>query len=234
MRLRLIVLSGVLLPLCACSGRLQPLSTAGLPAVAAPAPTVATIASDYHIGPRDELTVTVFGEPDMSTDQIPVSTGGKFPMPLLGDVQAAGLTAGELGQQIAARLNGRYLRDARVSVAVTKSYNYTFSVQGQVEKPGVYDMQGDMTLMRAVALGEGETQDARLDDVIVLRQIDGQQYGARFDLEQIRLGRMADPQIKQNDVVVVGIDRKSRLYRTLIAALPGAAAALSVFVALSN
>lgn len=212
----------------ACSDTPEPLGAPQIPQaeVTAAAQTV------YRIGPRDTLTVTVFREPELSVEEMPVDVSGNLSYPLIGEVQAAGLTAAELSRSIAERLNERYLRDARVSVAIVNAVNYTVTVDGEVTKPGVYPIQGTATLTQAVALGEGETDDAEIENVVILRTIDGQRYAARFDLGLIRIGALADPVLRQGDVVVVGLNGNSRLQRTILASLPGIAATLGVFLAL--
>jgi len=224
-----------------CSGRLDPSLSAGsftsrpvldskmppTPEPATPAPTLAPAV--YRIGPLDELLVTVFREPDLSAKDLPVDLNGTISLPLLGQVQASGRTAAELAAVIAQGLNSRYLRDGQVAVSVTKPVNYSVTVDGEVKKPGVYQIPGSLSLVQAIALGEGTTDYARQDEVIVFRTIAGQRYVARFDLREIRAARAPDPQMQQSDVVVVGFSRGTRLVRDVLAAMPGLA---SVFIAL--
>jgi polysaccharide export outer membrane protein len=183
----------------------------------------------YRIGPLDELKITVFREPDLSAEDLPVDVNGSISLPLLGQVQAIGLTAEELSKAITEKLNARYLRDAQVAVSITKPVNFSITVDGEVKKPGVYSIPGRVTLLQAIALGEGTTEFAKQDEVIVFRLIEGRRYVARFDLEEIRLAHATDPEIQQSDVVVVGFSRASKLTRDLITSLPGLA---SVFIAL--
>lgn len=211
----------------ACSHAPSPLGAPPFPVAEAATP----ISLNYRIGPRDLLTITVFREPELSVEKMPVDVSGKLSYPLIGEVQAVGLTAQELSRSIADRLNARYLRDARVSVAIADAVNYSVTVEGQVEKPGVYPIMGRATLTQAVAMGQGESVDGQVDDVVVLRTINGQRYAARFDLEQIRLGSLPDPELQQADVVVVGFSRRSRFRRELVQLLPGLAATLGVFLA---
>jgi polysaccharide export outer membrane protein len=116
-------------------------------------------------------------------------------------------------------------------VAIADAVNYAVTVEGQVMKPGIYPIKGRATLTQAVAMGEGVSVDGQSDDVIILRTINGQRYAARFDLSQIRLGNLTDPELQQGDVVSVGFSRSSRLRRDLVALLPGLAATLGVFLA---
>lgn len=224
------ILAGALLVLAAgcSSGRQVPL---GAPAYD-PTPIAAQAAGeDYRIGPRDTLSVRVVGEPDLSLEEQPVSQAGNLSMPLLGNVPVVGRTAEEVSRTITAGLNRRYLRHASVAVAVVKAVNYSFTVEGQVQRAGVYEIPGRVSLMQAVALGGGLTTDADVRDIIVIRRMNGQQYAARFNIEDIRLARYPDPEIKQSDLIVVGVSERSRFTRSLISTLPALAAVAGVFLA---
>lgn len=231
MRVSLIFVTSLSLAIGGCASRSNPaVKAAVFTAQEAPAPVKAAVAPvTYRIGPLDELKVVVFKEPDLSSEDLPVDLSGTIAMPLVGQIQASGRTAEELAALIAERLNARYLRDAQVAVSVTKPVNYSFTVDGEVEKPGVYAIPGQLSLLQAIALGEGATEFAKQDEVIIFRQIDGQRYAARFNLRDIRSARSPDPEIQQADVIVVGFSRSSRITRDLVTALPGIA---GVFVAL--
>lgn len=227
MRVKIAAALCVTVAVTACSHAPAPLGAPSFPVTDATAP----VPLSYRIGPRDLLTITVFREPELSVEEMPVDVSGKLSYPLIGEIQAVGLTAEELSRSIADRLNKKYLRDARVSVAIADAVNYAVTVEGQVMKPGIYPIKGRATLTQAVAMGEGVSVDGQSDDVIILRTINGQRYAARFDLNQIRLGTLTDPELQQGDVVSVGFSRSSRLRRDLVALLPGLAATLGVFLA---
>lgn len=227
MRVKIAAALCVTVAVTACSHAPAPLGVPSFPVTDATTP----VPLSYRIGPRDLLTITVFREPELSVEEMPVDVSGKLSYPLIGEIQAVGLTAEELSRGIADRLNRKYLRDARVSVAIADAVNYAVTVEGQVMKPGIYPIKGRATLTQAVAMGEGVSVDGQSDDVIILRTINGQRYAARFDLSQIRLGNLTDPELQQGDVVSVGFSRSSRLRRDLVALLPGLAATLGVFLA---
>ena len=215
-----------------CAGNSNiPVGQTSLPA-ATPggAPIPAATLAEYTLGPLDIVNVTVFREPDLSANEAPVSLGGKLTLPLLGELPVVGRTTQQVADQIRDRLNARYLRDARVSVSVVRTANYTITIDGEVNKPGVYQIpSANLTLQRAIALGEGPAEFAKLDEVIVIREIDGRRYAARFDLRAIRSAEAPDPKLQQSDIVIVGYSRAASLFRTLIQVLPGAA---GIFVAL--
>jgi len=180
---------------------------------------------NYRIGPADKLALTVFQVEDLSFEEIFVDASGQLQLPLLGSVQAAGLTPSELSLELERRLGERYLRDPRVSVSVTEAASQKITVDGAVTKPGVYEMRGRITLLQAVAMAEGGTRIANLKRVAVFRTAGGRPMVAVFDLAAIRRGEAVDPVVLGDDVIVVDTSRLNARYRDLIEVLPG----LSVF-----
>lgn len=182
-------------------------------------------ASDYQIGPADKLSVTVFQVEDLSFEEIFVDASGRLQLPLLGSVQAAGLTPAELSTELERRLGERYLRNPRVSVSVSEAASQKITVDGAVMKPGVYEMRGRTSLLQAVAMAEGGTRIADLKKVAVFRTVEGRRMIAVFDLVAIRRGEMPDPVVLGDDIVVVDTSRLNARYRDIIEILPG----LSIF-----
>ncbi|MBJ6123335.1 polysaccharide export protein [Sphingomonas sp. BT553] len=217
--------------LSACGARSDlPVGAAAFPAVtvASPAPRPVDL-EEYQIGPRDILMVSVFNEPGLTFEQLPVSSGGTIAMPLIGTLPASGKTAAELANDINARLNTRYLRNARTAVSVVTATNYTVTVDGAVIKPGIYDIPGRLMLSQALAVAGGAAQFAKMNEIVVFRDINGQRYAARFDMNDIRTGQAPDFQLRQRDTVVVGYNSAAAFFRDIVTTLPSAAA---VFVAL--
>lgn len=182
-------------------------------------------ASDYRIGPSDKLALTVFQVADLSFDAIFVDASGKLQLPLLGSVQAAGLTPAELSSDIERRLGERYLRNPRVSISVTEAASQKITVDGAVMKPGVYVMRGRTSLLQAVAMAEGGTRIADLKKVAVFRTVEGRRMIAVFDLAAIRRGQAVDPVVLGDDIIIVDTSRLNARYRDIIDILP----ALTVF-----
>ncbi len=181
--------------------------------------------TDYRIGMGDKLSVRVFQVPDLSFETLVVDTSGNIQMPLIGAVQSAGLTAGELSTEIGRLLASRYLRDPQVTVTVSEAASQKITVDGAVTRPGVYEMRGSTTLLQAVAMAEGPSRIADLSKVAVFRTIEGQRSVALFDLGAIRQGRADDPAVLGNDVIVVDTSRLSVALREVVGAVP----MLSVF-----
>lgn len=184
--------------------------------------------TNYQIGAFDELSVNVLNEPELSVERVVVDVAGKINLPAVGSVDVFGWTVDEVGAEVARRLNSRYLRNADVSISVTKASSYVFTVEGEIKKPGTYSIPGRVSLLQAIAIGEGMTDKARLSDVFVFRRIGEQRYAARFNLKDIRLARADDPELRAGDVVVVGYSTSNQIYRDIITALPGLA---TVFIA---
>ena len=177
----------------------------------------------YRIGPTDKLNVRVFQMEDLSFEEIYVDAGGMLQMPLIGTIQAAGLTAHELSSEITERLAERYLRDPDVTVVVTDAASQKITVDGAVTKPGVYVMHGRTTLVQAVAMAEGATRVADLRKVAVFRDTPDGRMVALYDLREIRGGRLEDPTLRGDDIVVVDTSRLNAALRDVIQALPGLA-----------
>ena len=178
-------------------------------------------ASGYRIGPSDKLALTVFQVEDLSFEEIFVDASGKLQLPLLGSVQAAGLTPAELSTDLERRLGERYLRNPRVSVSVSEAASQKITVDGAVMKPGVYLMRGRTTLLQAVAMAEGGTRIADMKRVAIFRSTDGGPMVAGFDLAEIRRGQAVDPAVMGDDVIIVDTSRLSARYRDIVELLPG-------------
>lgn len=197
------VITGILLTMAACAGtRGGPIpynvSNFGVP----DAPSTEVLPSAYEIAPMDTLTVTVFGVPDLSHDYL-VDLLGNISLPLVGDVPAAGKTPNQLKEFLKAKLGEKYYQNPDVTVGIKSSAGRNVTVDGAVGHAGAYPVAGSMTLMQAVALAGGTTEDANAHRVAIFRTIAHQRQAAAFDLVSIRRGEMVDPPIYAGDVVVV-------------------------------
>lgn len=172
----------------------------------------------YLISPLDKITVSVFGASDLGGELV-VDANGQFSMPLVGIVDAAGKTPGELTQVISDRL-ARYIREPQVAVNVREAIGSTFTVDGQVAKPGVYAASGNMSLIRAIATAQGTTESAQTRYVVIFRTVNGRSMAALYDLSAIRHGLYADPKVYSNDVIVVDDSKSSRLFKQILQLSP--------------
>jgi polysaccharide export outer membrane protein len=174
----------------------------------------------YVIAANDLLDLRIFQEPDLSNDKLQVDDTGRIQMPLIGEVNAAGRTASELASEISARLRERYVVNPQVVVSVVKTAVQFVTVEGQVIKPGVYEITRNYTLLSAIARAESPNKTAKLDEIMILRNVDNQRMVARFDLGQIRTGKAPDPKILGGDVIVVGYSQSKGFWQNLLQAAP--------------
>ena len=173
----------------------------------------------YLIGPFDKLHIDVFGVADLARE-VQIDASGRLSFPLIGVVEAAGLTPGELAAAIETRLTGRFVRQPQVTVNLIETVSQVITVDGEVGEPGLYPVIGDMTLIRAVATAGGTTQLAGLENVVVFRTVEGQRYAGLYNLKAIRQGNYEDPQMYAGDVIVVSESTARRLFRDLLTAAP--------------
>jgi polysaccharide export outer membrane protein len=181
--------------------------------------SVTATPAQQRIGPLDKLRITVFQVEDMS-GEFTVDASGNIDFPLLGSVAAQGLLPNELGQRLAQRLGERYLRSPSVTVSMLEQAQQTITVDGSVRQPGVVPIRGSTTLMRAVALARGTTDDANTERVIVFRTINGERMAAAFDLKAIRRAQADDPAIYGNDIIVVDGSRTRGIWRDILGVIP--------------
>jgi polysaccharide biosynthesis/export protein len=184
--------------------------------------------SNYRIGPLDVIRVEVFGAPEL-TREAEVDAAGNFSLPLAGAVRAAGRTPAEFGDAIAAQLRQGYLKKPQVSVNIVKARSKTFTVDGAVREPGLYPILGKITLQQAIATARGADQVANLNNVVVFRTVNNEKMAALFSVKEIRAGRLEDPVIYPNDIVVVGESAARRFLRDFASAFPALGAFVPVF-----
>ena len=225
--MRTVVIAALGLAIAGCGGKTPTLESApGLTVVQQdtlppPFPTDQVGAPrPYLVGPYDELVIDVFGVEGLADREVQVDGGGNISFPLVGSIKAAGKTPGEIEAELASRLAQNYIRDPQVSVNLTETVSQVVTVDGQVTKPGLYPVLGNMTLMQAIARAEGASEFAKLDDVVILRDVEDQRYAALYNLSAIRRGVYEDPEIYPGDVVVVGESRSRRLFRDILATAP--------------
>jgi len=132
---------------------------------------------------------------------VPVRPDGKVSLPLVNDIQAAGLTPNELRDQITTRL-AEYIPAPEVSVMVREVHSRKVSVVGNVKMPGRYDIKSPMTVLEAIALAQGLTDFAARDRIVVLRQQDGSTQHIPFNYRKV-----GDDQqnffVRPGDIIVV-------------------------------
>jgi polysaccharide biosynthesis/export protein len=174
---------------------------------------------DYRIAPLDVVDISVFGVQDLSRT-VQVSSSGVISLPLIKTVQAGGRTAGELEREIAAKLSATYLQSPQVSVFIKEYNSQRITVDGAVAKPGIFPINGQVSLMQAIALSQGLTTVADPSGVLIFRQAGNKRTAARFDLRDVRSGKIQDPMLLAGDIVMVDESSTRTTLRDIREALP--------------
>ena len=164
----------------------------------------AAVSSDqYVIGPEDVLFISVWRE-DTLTRTILVRADGKISMPLIDDVQAAGLTPLQLKQNIAEKLK-QFIDNPNVSVVVTEANSFKVFVTGEVRTPGVYRLRSETTLLQIIPMAGGFTEWANQKKITIIRKEGGKERRITANYKKILEGE--DPKsnvvLKPGDTVVV-------------------------------
>lgn len=180
---------------------------------------IAPLEANYRISPMDKLTIKVFRAEDLTGDY-DVDLTGKISLPLIGEVEAANLTTTQLDEMLTSKLGQKYLEHPDVSVAIKQSTARVVTIDGAVRESGSYPVPGPMTLIQAVALAKGPTEDANPHRVALFRTISGQRQAAAFDLMSIRRGQSPDPQVYPGDIIVVDGSSVKALQKQIFQTIP--------------
>ncbi len=174
---------------------------------------------DYKIAPLDVVDVSVLGVPDLSRT-VQVSSSGNVSLPLIKNVKAGGKTQAQLERDIAAKLAATYLQSPQVTVFIKEYNSQRITVDGAVNKPGIFPTSGKTSLMQAIALAEGLSLIADPSGVLIFRTVDNKRMGARFDIKQVRSGKISDPILQAGDIVMVDESAGRTTLRDVKDALP--------------
>jgi polysaccharide export outer membrane protein len=178
----------------------------------APAPRVAPVvrsanavdmSKEYLIGPEDVLDITVWKNcPDLCRT-VPVRPDGKMSLPLVNDVQAAGLTPMDLRQHLTEQL-AEYLPSPEVSVIVREVHNFKVAVVGSVKMPGDYEIKSQATVLELLARAQGLTEFANRDRIVILRQNGSATTRIPFNYRKVAEGNDQDNfYVRAGDIIVV-------------------------------
>jgi polysaccharide export outer membrane protein len=175
---------------------------------AAPSPTAGTSSAKPHddsfiIGNDDVLAINVWKEPDISRS-IPVRSDGKISLPLVGEVQATGLTPLALEKDIAAKLKS-YIAEPEVTVMVQQVNSQKFNILGQVTRPGSYVIANSPTVLDAIALAGGFRDFAKKKSIYVLRQTATGETRLPFNYKAVSEGKDMAQNVKllPGDTIIV-------------------------------
>jgi len=163
----------------------------------------ATDDPNYSIAPEDVLTIDVWKEPEISRT-VPVRRDGKISLPLLNDVQAAGLTPTQLGAEIVEKLRATIVHP-QVTVIVAQMSSLRIYILGQVTRGGAYPLVPDMTVMQALSIAGGFTPYANLKKIYVMRSENGVSRIFPMNYKEVINGRKPQQNIPLNpgDTIVV-------------------------------
>ncbi|MEW6442110.1 MAG: polysaccharide biosynthesis/export family protein [bacterium] len=157
----------------------------------------------YVIGPEDVLEISVWQNQDLSRT-VTVRPDGKISLPLVNDIQAAGLTPEELKARIRAGLKP-YTEDPHVAVIVQQINSWRYYIQGEVRTPGVYPIRTHTTISQAVAMAGGFTEFAKKSKIQVYRKWKGFSEVIEVDFDEVLSDQAAERDIylKPGDTIVV-------------------------------
>ncbi|HSY98678.1 MAG TPA: polysaccharide biosynthesis/export family protein [Terriglobales bacterium] len=213
MRRWLCLTAAVWLVLFSICGRAQGQARKDIKSESAKALTAGDIASEpakkaaddpnYSIAPEDVLTIDVWKEPEISRT-VPVRRDGKISLPLLNDLQAAGLTPTQLSVEIVERLRATIVHP-QVTVIVAQMSSLRVYILGQVTRAGAYPLVPDMTVMQALSIAGGFTPFANLKKIYVMRSENGVSHIFPMNYKEVIRGRKTQQNIplKPGDTIVV-------------------------------
>jgi polysaccharide biosynthesis/export protein len=158
---------------------------------------------DYRIGPEDLLEIQVFGV-DQLTRTVRVNARGMISLPLVGNLELGGLTAQQAEALIVARLAESFLQDPQVSLFIKEYTSQRVTIEGAVNKPGVYPLRGPTTLLQSLAVAGGQANLSDMTEVMLFRaDTAGRRETLVYDVDRIRSGQLEDPAVVNDDLIVV-------------------------------
>lgn len=156
-------------------------------------------ADNYVIGPRDVVIVTIYGQPDLTDRTFTVDADGKFSYPMIGRIQAAGLTVMQLEEALRKKLSPDYFRNPQVSVGINEYLSKQIVVAGEVAQPGPQPFTSGMTLLGVLARAGGATSGAS-EEVLVTHS----RAVKTIDLTKLQAGALdLDIEIHDGDTILV-------------------------------
>ena len=158
---------------------------------------------DYLIGPGDILSIDVWKEPDLSK-QVSVRLDGNISLPLVNDIEAAGLTLVQLREQLAEKYKD-FVDVPEVSVTLIESRSKRIYLLGKINRPGEYALQKNMTIVHAISLAGGLAEWADASDIKLIRKIKGTEKTFRVDYDAIVSGEDLgqNVQLQPDDTIFV-------------------------------
>jgi polysaccharide export outer membrane protein len=181
----------------------QSTPTTAAAAVAAPRAGDPVVPPGYLIGTDDMLSIMFWKDRDMSTD-VQVRPDGRIALPLLNEVQAAGLTPDQLRQQIMEE-SKKYIEDANITVVVRQINSRKVFITGEVNRPGPYPLTSATTVMQLIATAGGLREFANSKKIVIMRKENGKPISLAFNYKDVVSGKnlTQNIELKPGDTVVV-------------------------------
>jgi polysaccharide export outer membrane protein len=169
--------------------------------------------SEYRIGPKDLLEITVFESPELN-QTVRVSEDGSITLPLLGKVEVEGLTKEELEKKLVTLLETRWLNKARVTIFIKEYQSQRVSVIGAVNKPGMYELIGRVSLLEMISQAGGLTDRASSELYILREGTDGTRTKLAIDLNDLIINnnQKLNIPLMPRDVINIPIDQIINVY----------------------
>jgi polysaccharide export outer membrane protein len=180
----------------------QSVPTAAAAAVA-PRPTDPVVPPGYLIGTDDVLSIVFWKDKDMSADA-QVRPDGRIALPLINEVQAAGLTPEQLREKITEE-SKKYMEDANITVVVRQINSRKAFITGEVHKPGPYPLTSATTVLQLISLAGGLREYADSKKIVIMRTVNGKQTSLKFNYKDVVAGKnlTQNIELKPGDTVVV-------------------------------
>src|SRR5687767_14308035 len=172
-------------------------------AAAAPRPTDPVVPPGYVIGADDVLSIVYWKDKDMSSDA-QVRPDGRIALPLINEVQAAGLTPEQLREKLTEE-SKKYMEDANITVVVRQINSRKAFITGEVNKPGPYPLTSATTVLQLIAMAGGLREYADSKKIVIMRNENGRQTSLQFNYKDVIAGKnlKQNIELKPGDTVVV-------------------------------
>ncbi len=181
--------------------------------------------SEYILTPQESVDISVLGVDSLSGTYL-ISSAGILDFPLIGPVAVAGKTPSEAAALLAQRLDKRYVLSPEIKVMPKNLPVPSISIGGQVSKPGSYASSTSPTLVWAINNAGGLGDYAKLDDVLIMRWVNGQKYIGVYNLGAIQRGNYEDPAVYPGDMIIVGDSPSRRSLETVLGLIPAISSSL--------
>jgi len=155
----------------------------------------------YVIGPEDVLDIFVWKEESL-TKTVPVRIDGKISLPLLDDIQAAGMTPLQLKQELTRKIS-QFVEHPTVTVTVKEANSYKVFVSGEVKQPGIVRLRSETTLVKLITMAGGFTEWANKRKITIIRKENNKEIRIAANYNKIIDGDIPDIMIKTGDTVII-------------------------------